>query len=129
MNINNVFLAGRITKNPEIKQTQKGTSFCSISLAVNKTWRDDSGTKKASATFVDCLAMNKLADAIAKSFAKGDEIYIQGELKLNSWTDTKTGQKRQKLYVLVSSFQFVGNHKEEKQEDNSSYPDDGETPF
>jgi single-strand DNA-binding protein len=57
---------------------------------------------------VDCTAWGKQAEIIAKHLRKGQPIFAEGRLTLNSWRDAKTGRNRSRLLVTVESFQFVG---------------------
>lgn len=108
MNINKTFVAGRLTRDPEIKMTPQGTAIAGFSVAVNRKWRDADKQEREEVTFLDCEAWGKTADTIAKHFAKGKEIYVEGRLKSESWEDKTSGQKRSKLKIVVESFQFVG---------------------
>ena len=86
----------------------KGTSVCQIGLAVNRTYRDSDGNNREDVTFVDIDAFGKQAEVVAKYMSKGRPILIEGRLHLDSW-ESKTGEKRNKLKVILESFQFVGN--------------------
>jgi single-strand DNA-binding protein len=115
MNVNKVFLGGRLTRDPELRYTASGTSLCSFGIAVNRVWYDKgSGTKKEETCFVDCTAWAKTAENIAKFFKKGREIFVEGRLKLDEWTDKTSGSRRSKLQVVVDSFDFVGGKRDEE---------------
>ena len=105
---NKVILMGNLTRDPELRATTKGTSVCQIGLAVNRTYRDSDGNNREDVTFVDIDAFGKQAEVVAKYMSKGRPILIEGRLHLDSW-ESKTGEKRNKLKVILESFQFVGN--------------------
>jgi single-strand DNA-binding protein len=127
MNVNKVFLGGRLTRDPELRYTTSGMSICSFGVAVNRTWSDRAtGTTKEETCFVDCTAWAKTGEAIAKYLKKGREIFLEGRLKLDQWT-TNDGAKRSKLQVVVDSFQFVGGKRDE--EPVSATPAAGEVPY
>jgi single-strand DNA-binding protein len=108
MNLNRVTLAGRLTRDVELKTTQGNNSVASFGLAVNRQWKDASGEKQEEVTYIDCTAWGKTAEAMAKFLAKGRPVYVEGRLKLDQWED-KDGGKRSKLSVVVESFQFIDN--------------------
>lgn len=104
---NKVILMGNLTRDPELRQTQSGTSVCKFSIAVNESYTAQDGTKRDNATFVELNAFGKTAENIAKFFRRGDPILIEGRLKQESWNDKQSGQDRSKLVVIVEKFEFV----------------------
>ena len=109
MNINKVTIAGNITRDPELKATPGGASVASMTVAVNRTWKDQSGQLQEDVMFADVTAFGKTADIVAQHLKKGNPIYLEGRLKLDKWDDKKTGEKKSKLRVIMESFQFVGS--------------------
>jgi len=99
---------GNLTRDPELRATPKGTAICQFGLAVNRQFKDESGATKDEVTFIDIEAWGRQAETIAKYCTKGKPLFIEGRLKLDSWEDKTTGQKRSKLKVVLESFQFVG---------------------
>lgn len=111
MNINKVFLAGNLTRDPELRYSQKGTAFCNFSIAVNESWIDQStGQTQEKTTFVECTMFGRKGEVVAEYFGKGGTIYIEGSLDLNTWTDKETGQNRSKLQVIARDFEFCGRN-------------------
>jgi len=108
MNLNKLFLAGRLTRDPETRYLQNGNAVCEFSVAVNRSWKSDSGEKKDEVTFLDVTFFGKTAETITQYLKKGNPIYIEGRLKLNEWDDKKTNEKRRKVVVIGESFQFIG---------------------
>jgi single-strand DNA-binding protein len=104
---NKVILAGNLTRDPELRYTPKGTAVTEIGVAVNRTWRDESGATQEEVTFVDVAAYGKQAEVIGQYLKKGRPILIEGRLKLDQWDDKQTGQKRSKLRVVLEGFQFL----------------------
>lgn len=107
-NLNKVFLMGNLTRDPEVSYTPKGTAVAKIGLAVNRQWTGEDGEKKEEVTFVDVEAWGRQAETIGQYMSKGRPIFIEGRLKLDSWEDKETHQKRSKLKVVLESFQFIG---------------------
>jgi len=106
LSINNVMLAGRLTRDPEIRKTPSGTSVADIGLAVNERFKNKSGEWEERVVFVDAVCWGKQAETIGKYLQKGRGILIEGALQMNDWT-TKDGEKRSKLRVLCQQFQFI----------------------
>lgn len=104
---NRVILAGNLTRDPELRYTPKGTAVAEIGIAVNRSWKDESGQMQEEVTFVDVAAYGRQAEVIGQYLKKGRPILIEGRLKLDSWDDKQTGQKRSKLRVVLESFQFL----------------------
>lgn len=109
MSFNKVILMGNITRDIECRTLPSNNAVAQIGLAVNNKWRDKtSGEMREEVTFVDCEAFGKTAENIAKFFAKGKPILIDGRLKLDQWKDKTDGSNRSKLKVVIESWQFVG---------------------
>jgi single-strand DNA-binding protein len=105
---NKVILMGNLTRDPELRVTPKGTAVCQIGVAVNQSYKDKDGNAREETTFVDVDVFGRQAEVIAKYLTKGRPILVEGRLKLDSW-ETKEGEKRSKLKVVLENFQFVGS--------------------
>ncbi|MEX2382677.1 MAG: single-stranded DNA-binding protein [Opitutales bacterium] len=105
--LNKVFLIGNLTRDPELRVTPKGTSICSFGLAVNRQYRDDSGTVHEDTTFVDIDAWGRQGELCSKYLTKGSLTMVEGRLKLDQW-ESKTGEKRNKIKVVLENVQFLG---------------------
>ncbi len=105
--LNKVFLIGNLTRDPELRVTPKGTAICSFGLAVNRQYRDESGTARDETTFVDIEAWGKQGELVSKYLTKGSPCMVEGRLRLDSWEDKTSGQKRSKLKVVLDNVQFL----------------------
>ena len=105
---NRVILMGNLTRDPELRYTPKGMAIAKLGLAVNRTWRTETGETKEEVTFVDIDSFGKQAETIAQYLKKGSPLLMEGRLRLDQWDDKQTGQKRSKLNVVLESFKFVG---------------------
>ncbi len=105
--LNKVMLIGNLTRDPELRVTPKGTAICQFGLAVNRTFKDESGATRDETTFVDIEAWGKQGETVAKYCAKGRPLFVEGRLKLDTWDDKTTGQKRSKMKVVLENFQFL----------------------
>lgn len=105
---NKVILVGNLTRDPELRYTPKGTAVAKIGLAVNRTWRTETGETKEETTFVDVDIFGRTAENVSQYMRKGSPILIEGRLRLDSWEDKQTSQKRSKLTVVAETVQFLG---------------------
>ncbi len=108
MNLNKVMIAGRLTRDPDIRYTQSGTAVADIGIAVSRYFKNDQGETKEETDFIEVTAFGRTAETIQKHLRKGNPIYVEGHLKLEQWDDKQTGAKRSKLKVVAESMQFVG---------------------
>jgi single-strand DNA-binding protein len=106
--VNKVILIGNLTRDPELRYSQKGTAICDIGLAVNRKYKLDSGESREEVTFLNVTFWGKQAETISKWMKKGQPIYVEGRLQTDSWDDKTTGQKRYKTYTIAEEFQFLG---------------------
>ena len=100
--LNKVILQGRLTADPELKATQTGTSVCSFTLAVDRSY----GEKKAD--FINCVAWRNTAEFIAKYFGKGKMLIAVGELQVRQY-QAQDGSKRYATEVIVNEANFAGD--------------------
>jgi single-strand DNA-binding protein len=105
--LNKVMIIGNLTKDPEISYTPRGAAVATLGIAINRSYTTESGERKEDTTFVDVELWNKLAELAGEYLRKGQSVYIEGRLKLDSWEDKQTGQKRHKLRVAGDSMQFL----------------------
>ena len=103
-NLNKAFLGGRMTANPELKQTQSGVAVLSFSIAVNRKYTPEGQQQQAD--FINCTAWRQTAEFISKYFRKGSSICVIGQIQTRSWTDDQ-GNKRYATEVLVDEVHFV----------------------
>lgn len=130
-NYNKVTLIGNLTRDPELRHTPKGTAVCRVGLAINRTWKSEGGEKKEEVTFVDVDTMGKTAENVSQYLKKGRSALFEGRLKLDSWTDKNTQEKRTKLGVFAESVQFLGGKESTSNVQNQpthSQPARAETP-
>lgn len=111
-NLNKVMLIGRLTREPESRSFSNGGKVTKFGFAVNNRRKNmTTGQWEDEPVFVDCEAFNRgdqggLADRIESSLHKGSQIFIEGHLRFDQWTD-KEGNKRSRLLVRVDNFQYL----------------------
>lgn len=106
-NFNKVLLAGNLTRDPQLSHLPSNMAVVEFGMAINRKWRSQAGEMKEEVTFVDIRAYGRQAETLNQYMTKGKPIFIEGRLKFDSW-ESKEGQKRSKLYVIVDTFQFIG---------------------
>src|SRR6266699_3852368 len=108
-NFNKVILAGNLTRDPELRYTPKGTAIAKIPVAINRSWKTETGETKEEVTFVDVDAFAREAELIGQYFKKGRPILMEGRLRLDQWDDKQTNQNRSKLGVVLERFTFIAS--------------------
>ena len=116
-NLNKVILGGRLTADPELRQTTSGIAVCSFSVAVNRKYAKPQGEEGASAQpqqtadFINCVAWRQQAEFLSRYFHKGSSICVVGSLQTRSWNDQQ-GQKRVSTEVVAEEINFVDSKSE-----------------
>lgn len=103
--VNQVFLMGNLTRDPELRQTPSGQSVCSFSLALNRAYKGQNGEWQEATDYIDCVAWGPLAERVSQYLSKGRRALVQGRLQSRSWE--QDGQKRSKVEVLANDVTFV----------------------
>jgi single-strand DNA-binding protein len=106
MNLNEVKVIGNLVKVPEIHHTPKGTAVANIALGVNESFTVDDEKRKVT-TFVDVQVWGPSAENLAKMVRKGQEIFVAGALRQETWEDKETGRPRSRLFVKADGWQFT----------------------
>lgn len=110
-NVNLVVLIGTLTRDPESRQTPNGKTVAGFGMAINHSYKTDSGEKREDATFVEVELWGRTAELVCEYVKKGDQLYVKGRLALDQWDDKTTGQKRSKMKVVGDEMQFMGAKK------------------
>lgn len=103
--MNKVILIGRLTSDPELRQTQSGTNSATFSVAVDRFMGKD---KEKEADFIRCVAWGKTGEFVAKYFSKGKQIALEGNIKTGSYE--KDGVKHFTTDVWVDKAEFAGSN-------------------
>ena len=106
---NKVILIGNLTRDPELRYTPKGMAIAKIGIAINRSWKSETGELKEEVTFVDVDVFGRTAENVGQYMRKGRPILIEGRLRLDQWDDKQTGQKKSKLGVVAETVQFLGS--------------------
>lgn len=107
--LNNISIQGRLTHQPEVKQSKNGLNYCRFTIASDRSIKEKDGTRKAD--FVECIAWKQGAEFVAHYFNKGDMIIINGSLRTENYT-TEAGEKRKSYTVVANDVSFGGSKTE-----------------
>lgn len=141
--MNNVFMIGRLVKDPQVRKTQSGQSVCGFVLAVDrglsKAKRDEAEQAgRLTADFPTCQAWGTSADLLERYCHKGSKIAIEGRLQTGSYEDRETGKTVYTTDVVVNRLEFLDSKSQSQEkvkdddffsEDFEEVQDDGRIPF
>lgn len=103
---NKVFLAGRLTQDPELRYTPSGTAVTTLRLAVNTTFFPRDGEKKEEVLYIDVIVWQKRAESCVEYLRKGSPVFVDGRLRSRRW-EAQDGQKRTVIEVQADRVQFM----------------------
>lgn len=101
--MNKVILAGRLTKDPEVRYTQTGVAVASFTLAVNRRF-----SKEKVADFIPIVVWDKIAEIVGNNLVKGSQVLIEGRIQIRSY-DAQDGSKRYVTEVIAHDVEFMGS--------------------
>lgn len=105
MNLNKVFILGRLTADPVLRSTPGGQQVASFSLATNRNWTDKAGAKKEEVEFHNIVVWGRLAEIAGKFLTKGGLALVEGRIQTRSWQD-KQGQNRKTTEIIADNIQL-----------------------
>lgn len=106
MNLNKVFLIGRLTRDPETRTTSSGQMVCSFGLATNRVWTNSQTSQKQEKTeFHNIVLWGRLAEIASRYLTKGGLVLIEGRIQTRSWEDP-SGNKRYRTEVVAENIQL-----------------------
>ncbi|MGM0366039.1 MAG: single-stranded DNA-binding protein [Actinomycetota bacterium] len=99
--VNRIFFLGNLTRDPELKQTEEGSPFAELAIAVNKYWKDRDGKDMKSVDFISMTCWNSLAQNCANSLRKGNRIMAAGHVKFKS--TEKDGKNYTRMFLVADA--------------------------
>ncbi len=105
MNLNKVFLIGRLTSDPQLRVTPLGKSVCSFGLATNRIWVDNQGQKQKDTQFHNIVVWGRQAEIAHQFLKKGSIVFIEGHLRTRLWQDNQM-QNRKVTEIIVERLQI-----------------------
>ena len=123
LNLNKVVLAGRMTADPELKQTPSGVSVLSFTIAVNRSYVSKGSEQgERQADFINVVAWRSTAEFISKYFRKGSAICVTGSIQTRTWQDQQ-GQRRYATEVVADEAAFVESRADGSASQSAYTPD------
>ena len=107
--LNHITVAGRLTRDPEMRHTANGTAVASFSLAVDRDYTSKDGGERET-DFVDIVAWRGTAEFVGKYFRKGQEVAVDGRLIAEKWE--KEGEKKSRVVLDVRNVHFCGKRED-----------------
>ena len=105
MNVNKVILVGRLTRDPEVRNTPAGKSVATLSMATNRFWKDQSGQRQDKTEYHNVVLWGRLAEIAGQYLVKGQETYIEGRMETRKYTG-KDGIERRTTEVVAENLQL-----------------------
>lgn len=105
MNLNKVFIIGRLAADPEVRNTQSGQRVTTIRVATNRVWKNQAGEKQEQVEFHSVVAWGRLADIIGQYLKRGNLIMIEGRLQTRSWVG-QDNVKRYQTEIIAEGLQM-----------------------
>lgn len=107
MNLNKVFIIGRLTQDPEMRTTSTGQTVTTIRMATNRVWYDQSTREKKEATeYHQIIAWARLGEIANQYLKKGAMALIEGRIQTRSWDDQASGQKKYRTEIIAENLQL-----------------------
>ena len=118
--MNKVILIGRLTKDPEVRNTQGQTAYCNFTIAVDRRFKDQNGQRTAD--FINFIAWRQTATFLGSYFRKGSKVAVVGSIQTRTYDDNQ-GQKRYVTEVVVDEVEFAdsSNSAQRDQAPNNNY--------
>lgn len=107
--LNKVMLIGNMTRDAELRYLANQTAVTDIGLAVNRYRRGENGERSEEVTFVDVTLWGRQAEVVQQYAGKGQPLFVEGRLQLDTWEDKQTGQRRSRLRVVGENIQLLGS--------------------
>lgn len=106
--VNKVFILGHLGRDPELRYTQDGMAFATLSVATSVAWKDKTtGEKKEETEWHRVTLRERMAEVAGEYLKKGSQVHIEGRLRTRKWTD-KENIERYTTEIIGSSMQLLG---------------------
>ncbi|GIW89057.1 MAG: single-stranded DNA-binding protein [Isosphaeraceae bacterium] len=118
--LNKVFLIGRLTQDPELRYTPNGAPVTDLRIATSRPLggpNEEGGERREETLYIDVTVWNRQAENCCQYLTKGRAVHVEGYLKMDTWEDRNTGDKRSKIKVVAERVQFLDGRR-----DNESAP-------
>jgi single-strand DNA-binding protein len=115
---------GNLTFDPELRRTPSGTAVSELRMVTSRTWMSRDGERREEKLFIDVTVWDRQAENCCQYLRKGSPIHVEGSLKMDTWDDKSTGEKRSKIRVQADRVQFLDSRRGDPQGDSVGSSDD-----
>jgi single-strand DNA-binding protein len=105
--LNKVFLMGRLTFDPELRRTPSGSAVTELRMATTRSWLGRDNERREETLFIDVTVWDRQAETCCQFLRKGSSVHVEGSLRMDTWEDKNTGEKRSKVKVQAERVQFL----------------------
>lgn len=126
--LNKVFLMGRLTFDPELRRTPSGSAVTELRLATTRSWSGRDGERREETLFIDVTVWERQAETCCQYLKKGSAVHVEGSLKMDTWDDKTTGEKRTKIKVQADRVQFLDSRRSDGSGGGTGGDDDMSAP-
>ncbi|MHB1560426.1 MAG: single-stranded DNA-binding protein [Isosphaeraceae bacterium] len=111
--LNKVFLMGSLTADPELRRTPSGSAVTELRLVTSRAWTGRDGERREEKLYIDVTVWERQAENCCQYLHKGSGVHVEGSLKMDTWDDKTTGEKRSKIKVQAERVQFLDSRRGE----------------
>jgi single-strand DNA-binding protein len=122
--LNRVFLMGSLTFDPELRRTPSGTAVAELRLVTSRSWMSREGERREEKLFIDVTVWDRQAEICCERLKKGSGIHVEGSLRMDTWEDKSTGEKRSKIRVHADRVQFLDSRRGDSLGENAGSAED-----
>ena len=117
--VNKVILIGTLGKDPEVRYAQSGSALASVSVATNESWKDKNGEKQERTEWHRVKFFGRLAEIAGEYLKKGSQVYIEGSLRTEKYTD-KAGVEKYSTDIIANEMQMLGGRPDGSRDSGSA---------
>lgn len=119
--VNKVILVGNLGNDPEVRHATSGTTITTLSVATSESWKDKNGEQQERTEWHRCKAFGRLAEICGEYLKKGRQVYIEGSLRTEKYTD-KNGVEKYATDIIMDQMQMLGGNPDGGQRRESPQP-------
>ena len=113
--LNHVVVAGRLTSDPVVEETENGKKVSSITVAVPRSYKNVDGTYDTD--FIRCTLWGGIAENTCEYCKKGDIVGVKGRIQTSSY-ETEDGNKKYAMEVVAEKISFLSSRKADENEED-----------
>lgn len=110
--LNKASIIGNLGNDPDMRYTQSDTAVCNISVATTERWKNKDGERVEETEWHRVVAFGKLAEIMGEYLRKGSQVYIEGKIKTEKYTD-KEGVERYSTKIYANEMKMLGGRRDE----------------